>query len=376
MIKRCLNCKELFEVIRSEDNCVKCRDKIRKEKEEKEKAHYCISCGKSIGPPYTFRSICYCSEHCRELGRKLVCEVCKKDIYKKTCFNTVSYKSMFPEDILEIKRTCSEECKNKLLEILKPIKYGMQCQAFLEKERIIKRFADMWGEVKLKLKEDNDIRPEMKKALLNGEMTIELTGSKYISNRNINDRIVIRPSKFYSYQYEYNFEATVEDIYEDILSDSKKRTLSIDAMEKANKDRSSASHALTETIIKYKRPDWMSEENEIRSAIFERDNYICLECGRHPPEVKLQLGHIIPRVFGGTYGIYHDEDLKYYSNNLYTTCEPCNTGRGIKIIRPEQSGAIYNQLLKPIKLAQKVYQHYITNKKGEQKEANEGHKRF
>ncbi len=54
-----------------------------------------------------------------------------------------------------------------------------------------------------------------------------------------------------------------------------------------------------------------------RFDVFKRDGFACTYCGRKPPEVLLQVDHIIPVKDGGG----NDE------GNLTTACQPCNIGK-------------------------------------------------
>jgi hypothetical protein len=56
---------------------------------------------------------------------------------------------------------------------------------------------------------------------------------------------------------------------------------------------------------------------KIRFEIFKRDKFICQYCGRTPPDVKLEVDHIMPLSQGGS-----DE-----SANLLTSCWDCNRGK-------------------------------------------------
>jgi len=55
-----------------------------------------------------------------------------------------------------------------------------------------------------------------------------------------------------------------------------------------------------------------------RFEILKRDGFTCQYCGRKPPEVVLEVDHIIAVYNGGT----NDR------SNLITSCEPCNRGKG------------------------------------------------
>ncbi len=55
-----------------------------------------------------------------------------------------------------------------------------------------------------------------------------------------------------------------------------------------------------------------------RYEILKRDNFTCRYCGRKPPEVVLNVDHIISVYDGGT----------NEPSNLTASCEPCNKGKG------------------------------------------------
>lgn len=67
----------------------------------------------------------------------------------------------------------------------------------------------------------------------------------------------------------------------------------------------------------------------IRFEVFKRDEFTCRYCGRKPPEVILNVDHIVPVVHGGG-----DE-----VSNLATSCFDCNSGK---------SGVPLNQLPQPV----------------------------
>jgi HNH endonuclease len=58
----------------------------------------------------------------------------------------------------------------------------------------------------------------------------------------------------------------------------------------------------------------------LRFEVFKRDRFTCAYCGAHPPQVILEVDHIVP-VF--TYGT-NDID------NLITSCFACNRGKADK----------------------------------------------
>lgn len=54
-----------------------------------------------------------------------------------------------------------------------------------------------------------------------------------------------------------------------------------------------------------------------RFSVFQRDGFTCQYCGRRPPDVMLQVDHIVPSSKGGS------DD----TTNLITSCFDCNSGK-------------------------------------------------
>ena len=62
----------------------------------------------------------------------------------------------------------------------------------------------------------------------------------------------------------------------------------------------------------------MAISKKIRFEVFKRDNFTCQYCGKKPPEVVLEIDHILPSSKKGTNEI----------ENLLTSCFDCNRGKG------------------------------------------------
>lgn len=78
-----------------------------------------------------------------------------------------------------------------------------------------------------------------------------------------------------------------------------------------------------------------------RFEVFQRDNHTCQYCGRKPPDVELEIDHLIPVSKGGT------DDFE----NLVTSCLDCNRGKSDKLIefsteREEWREVLRNKRLK------------------------------
>ena len=61
----------------------------------------------------------------------------------------------------------------------------------------------------------------------------------------------------------------------------------------------------------------MAVSKRLRFEVFKRDAFVCQYCGRRPPDVILEVDHILPRCEGGT------DDI----GNLTTACLSCNQGK-------------------------------------------------
>jgi hypothetical protein len=61
----------------------------------------------------------------------------------------------------------------------------------------------------------------------------------------------------------------------------------------------------------------MAVSKRLRYEILSRDGEACCKCGRRPPDVELQVDHVIPVALGGS-----DEP-----SNLQTLCKECNSGK-------------------------------------------------
>lgn len=65
-----------------------------------------------------------------------------------------------------------------------------------------------------------------------------------------------------------------------------------------------------------------STGKKVRFEVFKRDEFVCQYCGAHPPAVVLHVDHILPVAEGGTNDI----------TNLITACQPCNAGKGARLL--------------------------------------------
>lgn len=60
----------------------------------------------------------------------------------------------------------------------------------------------------------------------------------------------------------------------------------------------------------------------VRFNVFNRDRFTCQYCGRTPPDVVLELEHVVPVAAGGS----------NKESNLLTACETCNSGKSTKAV--------------------------------------------
>lgn len=67
-----------------------------------------------------------------------------------------------------------------------------------------------------------------------------------------------------------------------------------------------------------------------RFEVLKRDRFTCAYCGKHPPEVLLEVDHIVPRAAGGS------DDIA----NLTTACTDCNRGKGGRMLEEGTAPAV------------------------------------
>lgn len=67
----------------------------------------------------------------------------------------------------------------------------------------------------------------------------------------------------------------------------------------------------------------MAISKTLRFEVFKRDGFQCQYCGRQPPEVILEIDHILPRKRKG----------KNNPENLITACFDCNRGKGARDLK-------------------------------------------
>ena len=65
----------------------------------------------------------------------------------------------------------------------------------------------------------------------------------------------------------------------------------------------------------------------VRFEVFKRDSFKCQYCGAYPPDVILEVDHIVPVAEGG------ENDMM----NLITSCKGCNRGKGKKKLTDRQT---------------------------------------
>ncbi len=68
---------------------------------------------------------------------------------------------------------------------------------------------------------------------------------------------------------------------------------------------------------------------KLRFEVFKRDGFVCQYCGAHPPAAILHVDHIVPVAEGGGNEI----------ENLITSCQPCNLGKGPRPLNVKPASA-------------------------------------
>lgn len=98
--------------------------------------------------------------------------------------------------------------------------------------------------------------------------------------------------------------------------------------------------------------------NKTRFEVFKRDLFRCQYCGRTPPDVVLEVDHIIARANGGADEI----------DNYITSCFDCNRGKGSSdltvapesiIVKIDKTKEKQKQLLEYTNLIKKQDKYYL-----------------
>lgn len=102
-----------------------------------------------------------------------------------------------------------------------------------------------------------------------------------------------------------------------------------------------------------------SISKRVRFEVFKRDNFTCQYCSAKPPNVPLEIDHIIPVSKGGKNNV----------DNLLTACFDCN--RGKSNIELDNVPKTLTDKTEVIKLAQYQYKQYCRVLKKQEKIIND-----
>lgn len=92
---------------------------------------------------------------------------------------------------------------------------------------------------------------------------------------------------------------------------------------------------------------------KLRFEIFKRDKFVCQYCGGKPPESVLVVDHVHPVSKGGS-----DEQ-----ENLITSCERCNQGKGDKPVASELSPLVKTMEIEKERFDQlREYESFLSQK--------------
>ena len=105
------------------------------------------------------------------------------------------------------------------------------------------------------------------------------------------------------------------------------------------------------------KPRRKSISKKTRFMLFKRDAFTCQYCGRTPPNITLEIDHIIPVKSGGT----NDED------NLIVACFDCNRGKSAEhLTTVPETVKTRTILLKEQNEQAKQYVKWLDNKRRRQ----------
>lgn len=85
--------------------------------------------------------------------------------------------------------------------------------------------------------------------------------------------------------------------------------------------------------------------NRLRFEVFKRDGFTCMYCGNKPPQIVLEVDHIVPVSKGGTNSI----------ENLVCSCFSCNRGKAANLLGVLPNSAIEENTREKVK----QYAEYI-----------------
>lgn len=68
----------------------------------------------------------------------------------------------------------------------------------------------------------------------------------------------------------------------------------------------------------------------VRFEVLKRDHFTCQYCGKHPPDVLLEVDHVLPVAAGGG----------NESENLTTACSECNGGKSDRLLGEGRGPAV------------------------------------
>jgi hypothetical protein len=91
-----------------------------------------------------------------------------------------------------------------------------------------------------------------------------------------------------------------------------------------------------------------SLSKKLRFDLFKRDSFQCVYCGNRPPNVLLEIDHIIPHSKGG----------KDKIENLVTSCFDCNRGKSNRELT-EVPNAISSEISQEKLIQYKTYIKYV-----------------
>lgn len=79
-----------------------------------------------------------------------------------------------------------------------------------------------------------------------------------------------------------------------------------------------------------------------RARVLETHGHACVYCGKRPPEVRLEIEHLIPRALAEKYGML--DELIDSADNLAPACPECNSGQRHAPFTPRRVALIVRAL--------------------------------
>jgi hypothetical protein len=131
-----------------------------------------------------------------------------------------------------------------------------------------------------------------------------------------------RPAKFYGLTVYVTDAQWLEKLIQPKARSYGNSWIILDSKEKEREWLSPYLEGIEAHHAKTVRSNYKALPVSIRFQVLKRDSFMCTYCGKRPPEVELQVDHVVPRSKGGSNEL----------SNLRTACSFCNYGKSDRLL--------------------------------------------